>query len=70
MASELSDDIQSATSEADAAISRVQATVADLQQQIADLTGKQPTGADLQALIDLKAKLAALDPTNPAVLPA
>lgn len=66
--SELSDDIDAANAEADAAIVRVQATIADLTQQIRDLENQQPTGADLQKLVDLKAKLAALDPTNPATL--
>lgn len=66
--SELSDLIDSTNSEADATIQRVQDDVAALKARIAELEGQQPTGADLQKLNDLKAKLAALDPTNPATL--
>lgn len=64
----LSDDIAAANGAADDAIARVSADIAALKQQIADLENQQPTGADLDALVALKDKLAALDPTNPATL--
>lgn len=67
--SKVSDAIAEVNQAADEAISRVQEDVASLKQQIADLEAQQPTGADLQALNDLKDKLAALDPTQPDTLP-
>ena len=69
----LSDKIDAANVSADAAIGRVQTDVSNLAaeivrlQALVDAGGATPT--DLANLDSLKAKLDALDPTNPAVLP-
>ena len=71
--SALSDAIQAGNDAADAAISRVNTDIASLKQQITDLQNQVAQGgatqADLDNLAALTAKLAALDPSNPATLP-
>jgi uncharacterized protein YoxC len=68
--SQLSDAIAAANAAADDAITRVNADVADLKQQIADLQAQIDAGGatpdDLSNLASLQAKLAALDPAQPA----
>jgi uncharacterized protein YlxW (UPF0749 family) len=57
--------------ELDAATARIQEDVKNYEDRIAALQASQGTltAAQEQALEDLKAKLAAIDPTNPNVLP-
>jgi uncharacterized coiled-coil protein SlyX len=59
--------------ETDAAIARVQADVADLKAKIVDLQAQVDAGTAepgaVEKIAELQAKLAALDPTVPAVLP-
>jgi hypothetical protein len=70
----LSDKISSAQTEADAAKARVVQTVDGLKAQIAALQAQVDAGTATQADLDnldiLKATVAAIDPTNPAVLSA
>jgi len=70
---DLNNSIAAANAEADAAISRVQTTVTSLKNQIADLETQVAAGNVPQATLDqldaLRTKLAALDPTDPSVLP-
>jgi hypothetical protein len=70
---DLNNSIAAANAEADAAISRVQTTVTSLKSQIADLETQVAAGNVPQATLDqldaLRTKLAALDPTDPSVLP-
>jgi hypothetical protein len=69
----LSDKIDAVTTTTDAAIARVQADVTALTAKVAELQALVDSGgatpADLAALDALQAKLAALDPTAPDVLP-
>ncbi len=69
----LSDAIAAANASADAAVARVQTDVQSLKDQIAALQAQIDAGgstpADLTNLAALQAKLDALDPTVPAVLP-
>lgn len=67
----LSDLIAEVDNEATLALARVSGDVAKLQAKIDELEAKSdsPTPADLAALQALKAKIAAIDPTNPAVVP-
>ena len=70
----LSDKIDAVTATTDAAIARVQADVSTLTAKVAELQALVDSGgaspADLAALDALQAKLAALDVTNPSVLPS
>jgi hypothetical protein len=69
----LDDAIAAVKVSADAAVARVTTDVAALKAQIAALQAQVDAGgtpAQIQALADLKAEFDALDPTNPAVLPA
>ena len=70
--SAFSDKIAEVNAAADAAIGRVTADAKTLQQHVEELQAKvdteTPTEADLAALAALKAKLDALDPTNPATV--
>jgi hypothetical protein len=69
----LSDKIAAASTSADGAIGRVQTDVTALRAQVALLQQQVDSGtaseADLAALDGLTAKLDALDPTSPVVLP-
>ena len=71
--SALSDKLAALGTTADAAIARVQSDVTALKAQIAALQATVDSGGatpdDLAALDTLNAKLAALDPTQPATLP-
>ncbi len=71
--SQLSDAIAALSASTDAAVSRVQTDVTALKAQIATLQAQVDAGtaspADMQALADLKAKIDAIDPTNPATIP-
>ncbi len=67
--------IQSVSDAADQATARVQTDVANLKQQIADLEAQiaaqgEATPEQEAALTALKAKVDAIDPTNPATIPA
>ena len=69
----LSDKIDAATKSVDAAITRVQTDVEKLSTKITELEKTVAAGTatpeDLAALDALKAKVDALDPTTPTVLP-
>lgn len=69
----LSDKIDAATASTDAAIVRVQTDVAALNAKIVELQTLVDSGgatqADLDALDALKAKVDALDPSSPVVIP-
>jgi peptidoglycan hydrolase CwlO-like protein len=71
--SKISAAIQAANDSADAAIGRVQEDVTALQAKIAELEAiiaeGNATPEDEAALVELKAKLDALDPTKPDTLP-
>jgi hypothetical protein len=53
----------------DAAQQRVEKAVADLRAEVETLKGEATTPEDLAALDALDAKIDALDPSKPAVLP-
>ena len=69
----LSDKIAELNTSVDAAVQRVQDDVTAFGVKIADLEAKVAAGsaspAEIQALDDLKAKIDAIDPTKPEVLP-
>lgn len=71
--SALSDAITAVGTSVDAATVRVQTDVAAFQQKIADLQAIIDSGtytqADVDALAALQAKVDAIDPTSPVVLP-
>lgn len=71
--SALADAIAAANTAADAAILRVQTDLANLQTEVTALQAQVASGTfspdDVTNLAALEAKLAALDPQNPAVLP-
>lgn len=68
--SALSDALADLKADIDAKVDATNAHIADLKAQIATLETKEGfTQADLDMIAELKAKVAALDPTDPAVLP-
>lgn len=73
MAKKISDLVAELNTELDGAVARIQTDVSNYEQRIADLQAKidagEATPADEAAMEELKAKLAAIDPTNPDVLP-
>jgi hypothetical protein len=71
--SKLSDSLADLKATVDQEVIDHQATIDGLKQQLADAqaaAGEAPTDADFAAIADIKAKIQALDPRDPAVLPA
>ena len=67
--SAISNKIAEVKSELEGATSRIQEDVANYEARIAQLQAEAVTQADKDELDALKASLAAIDPTNPNVLP-
>lgn len=67
--SRVSDSIGSLETEVNAAKDRVTTDIETLKAKIAELEGQAVSDADIAKLDELKATLAALDPTDPTTLP-